>query len=77
MNGTNGAMGLGNGVQEYQLAGAQRDIDMTLADRRKLEQLLEVARDHMEDTDDYTQRAMDRIGQNLKSELGHDQELFA
>ncbi|AOB32416.1 hypothetical protein AKI39_19355 [Bordetella sp. H567] len=66
-NGTSGTMGVTNGFQEVQLAGAQRDIGMAEAERGKLEQLVDVAREHMDAMDDSTGRAMNRVTQNLKA----------
>lgn len=67
LNGTNGTVGVGNGYREVELAGVQRDIESTAAERRKLDEMVAISRDHMEDTDDVTRRAMDRVGQNLKT----------
>lgn len=68
LNATNGLMGVGNGWQEFELSKAQYAVDITGADRRKLEQLLAISRDNVQDADEGTRRAMDRVGQNLKSD---------
>ncbi|WP_156774106.1 hypothetical protein [Bordetella bronchialis] len=65
--GTNGLIGGTNGYREYDLAGAQYNVDVASAHRQKADKLLGIARDERRVVDEGLQRTLKSVEQNLKA----------
>jgi hypothetical protein len=65
--GIQAGVGAGSGVRDFDLAGSQKKIDDTAADRNKMDQVVSNVRQEMEAMDQAAQRRLATVGDNAKA----------